>query len=92
MASSFTVGIKTKRLVGLNCINQTQFFFNLGTENGCCAKALQGCLAFMKSPPTIIEMQARASYEMFMRNGFRDWMARYIYKTILVFILYNLTS
>ncbi len=93
MASSFTVGIKTERSVGLNCINQTQLLFNLGTENGCCAKALQyGCLAFMTSPPTIIKMQARASYQMFMRNSFGDWMARYIDKTILVFILYNLTS
>ena len=68
------------------------YFFNLGSENGCCAKTLQGCLAFMTSPPTLIKMQARASYEMFMRNGFGDWMARCIEKTILGFILYNLTS
>ena len=68
------------------------YFFNLGSENGCCAKTLQGCHAFMTSPPTLIKMQARASYEMFMRNSFRDWMARYIEKTILGFILYNLTS
>ena len=46
----------------------------------------------MTSRPTLIKMQARASYEMLMRNGFRDWMARCIEKTILVFILYNLTS
>ena len=68
------------------------FFFNLGLENGCCAKTLQGCLVFMTSPLTLIKMQARASYEMFMPNGFGDWMARCIEKTILGFILYNLTS
>ena len=55
-------------------------------------KTLHGCLAFMTSPPTLIKMQAKASYQIFMRNGFRDWMARYIEKTILVFILYNLAS
>ena len=64
----------------------------MGIENGCSAKALQGCLAFMTSPPTIIEMQATSSNQLFMRNGFRDWMARYIEKTVLGFILYNLTS
>ena len=62
MASSFTVGIKTERSMGLNCINQTQLFFKLGSENGCCAKVLHGCLAFLTSPPTLIKMQARASY------------------------------
>ena len=62
MASSFIVGIKTERSVGLNYINQTQLFFNLGTENGCCAKPLHGCLVFMTSPPTLIKMQANASY------------------------------
>ena len=46
----------------------------------------------MTSPLTLIQMQARASYEMSMRNGFGDWMARCIEKTILGFILYNLTS
>ena len=29
---------------------------------------------------------------MFIVNGFGNWMARYIEKTILVLILYNLTS
>ena len=29
---------------------------------------------------------------MFIVNGFGNWMDRYIYKTILVLILYNLTS
>ena len=29
---------------------------------------------------------------MFIVNGFGNWMARYIENTILVFILYNLTS
>ena len=68
------------------------YFFKLGSENGYCAKTQHRCLAFMTSPPTLIKMQARASHVMFMRNGFGDWMARYIKKTILVFILYNLTS
>ena len=34
------------------------YVFNLGSENGCCAKTLQGCLVFMTSPPTLINMEA----------------------------------
>ena len=65
MASSFTVGIKTERSVSLNYINQTQLFINLGTENGYCAKAVHGCLAFMTSPPTIIEILFNPSPKIF---------------------------
>ena len=46
----------------------------------------------MKYPPRLEKMQDKPSYSMFIVNGFGNWMARYIEKTILVLILYNLTS